>query len=179
MGVDPWEAEGARFRVLVEGMADAVAVLDRAAVLQYANPAAEALFGYRLAERRGRDILDLVHPEDMDLVVGSLGEMANIEVPGAPLEVRARAADGSWIHIEVVTTNLLDEPGLGDWPSVPPATCRFCARSADITSSAVMPRSAMRSGSSQTRIEYSREPKSVTSPTPGIRASSSLTLSSA
>src|SRR5690349_4555653 len=80
MGVDPWEAEGARFRVLVEGMADAVAVLDRAAVLQYANPAAEALFGYRLAERRGRDILDLVHPEDLDLVVGSLGEMANIEV---------------------------------------------------------------------------------------------------
>jgi PAS domain S-box-containing protein len=95
MGVDAWEAEGAVFRVLVEGMADAVAVLDRDAVLQYANPAAEALFGYTLAERRGRDILDLLHPEDLDLVVGSLAEMANIEVPGAPLEVRARAADGS------------------------------------------------------------------------------------
>jgi diguanylate cyclase (GGDEF)-like protein/PAS domain S-box-containing protein len=113
MGVDPWTGDGAVFRVLVEGMADAVAVLDRDAVLQYANPAAEALFGYTLAERRGRDLLDLVHPEDLDLVVGSLAEMANIEVPGAPLEVRARAADGSWIHIEVVTTNLLDDERLG------------------------------------------------------------------
>jgi diguanylate cyclase (GGDEF)-like protein/PAS domain S-box-containing protein len=113
MGVDAWEAEGAVFSVLVEGMADAVAVLDRDAVLQYANPAAEALFGYTLAERRGRDILDLLHPEDLDLVVGSLAEMANIEVPGAPLEVRARAADGSWLHVEVVTTNLLDDDRLG------------------------------------------------------------------
>ena len=69
--------------------------------------------------------------------------------------------------------------GCGGWPSAPPATCRFCARSADITSSAVMPRRAMRSGSSQMRIEYSREPNSVTSPTPGMRASSSFTLSSA
>jgi diguanylate cyclase (GGDEF)-like protein/PAS domain S-box-containing protein len=103
--------DGGWLGVIVRGMADAVAVLDANAVLQYANPAAEKLFGYALSDRLGQDILDLVHPDDLDLVVGSLAEMANIEVPGAPLEVRARAADGRWVHIEVVTTNLLDEPG--------------------------------------------------------------------
>src|SRR5215218_3380684 len=58
--------DGAWLGVIVQGMADAVAVLDANAVLQYANPAAAELFGYALADRLGRDILDLVHPEDLD-----------------------------------------------------------------------------------------------------------------
>ncbi len=33
--------------------------------------------------------------------------------PVPPLEVRARAADGRWIHIEVVTTHLLDDDRFG------------------------------------------------------------------
>ena len=37
------------------------------------------------------------------------------------------------------------------------------------------PRAARRSGSSQSRIEYLRSPKIVTSPTPGTRFSASLT----
>ena len=113
MGVGPWAPDERWLAVIAEGTADAIAVLDRDAVLRWANPAAEDLFGYRLTDRVGRDILDLVHPDDLEVVVGSLAEMANIEVPGAPLEVRARAADGHWIHIEVVTTNLLDDLRLG------------------------------------------------------------------
>jgi diguanylate cyclase (GGDEF)-like protein/PAS domain S-box-containing protein len=108
-----WAPDERWLGVIVEGMADAIAVVDADAVLRFANPAAEELFGYQLADRQGRDILDLVHPDDLDLVVGSLAEMANIDVPGAPLEVRARAADGRWIHIEVVTTNLLDDERFG------------------------------------------------------------------
>ena len=46
--------------------------------------------------------------------------MANIEGPGAPLEVRARAADGRWIHVEVITTNLLDDERFGGHDRVDP-----------------------------------------------------------
>ena len=113
MGEGPWDPGEPWLAVIATATADAIAVLDADAVLRWANPAAEELFGYRLEDRQGRDILDLLHPDDLPLVVGSLAEMANIEVPGAPLEVRARAADGRWVHVEVVTTNLLDHERIG------------------------------------------------------------------
>ena len=102
----PWKPDDSWLAVIVESMADAVAVLDADAVLRYANPAAEELFGYRLADRQDQSVLDLVHPDDLDLVAG-------IEVPGAPLEVRALAADGRWLDVQVVTIDLLDDERIG------------------------------------------------------------------
>ena len=43
--------------------------------------------------------------------------------------------------------------GAGDWPILPAATWTFCSAMAFCTSTAVMPRLASLSGSSQTRIE--------------------------
>jgi hypothetical protein len=56
---------------------------------------------------------------------------------------------------------------------LPAAYWAFCARIALAMSVGVTPRRAILSGCSQTRIEYP-EPKSVTSPTPGMRLSSSI-----
>ena len=63
----------------------------------------------------------------------------------------------------------------GESPTLPAATLTFCSRSALTTSPAVMPRAASRGGSSQSRIEYLRSPKMITSLTPGIRFSASRT----
>jgi len=63
----------------------------------------------------------------------------------------------------------------GGWPICPAATCTFCSRTARAMSPAVRPRAATRSGSSQIRMLYSRSPRKLTSPTPGNRASESLT----
>ena len=63
----------------------------------------------------------------------------------------------------------------GDCPTWPAAICTFCSRSASTTSEAISPRPAMRTGSSHRRIEYLRSPKIITSPTPGMRFSASLT----
>ena len=67
----------------------------------------------------------------------------------------------------------------GPWPMTPAATCTFCSRIAATTSPAVRLRSATFCGSSQTRIAYSPEPNSCTSPMPLMRASWSLTFSTA
>ena len=45
----------------------------------------------------------------------------------------------------------------------------FCAATAVATSVAEMPSAVMRSGFSQTRIEYLEAPKALASPTPGTR----------
>jgi hypothetical protein len=64
--------------------------------------------------------------------------------------------------------------GAGGSPTAPAATCTFCSRMALTTSLVVRSRAWSRSGSSQTRIEYSAAPKIVRSPTPGVRAITSL-----
>jgi diguanylate cyclase (GGDEF)-like protein/PAS domain S-box-containing protein len=97
----------------VEATADAVAVLDADGVLRYANPAAERLFGHTLAERQGRDIFDLVHPDDLALAGAALAELAEVEEAGEPLEIRVGAADGRWLHTEVVATNRLGDEQFG------------------------------------------------------------------
>ena len=113
MGEGPWDPGEQWLALIAMATADAIVVLDADAVLRWANPAAEQLFGYRLEDRLGRDLLELVHPDDLDLVVRSLAEMTNIEVPGAPLELRVRDADGRWVHVEVVTSNLRNEERIG------------------------------------------------------------------
>ena len=113
MGVGPWSPDARWLSVLVEATADAVAVLNADGVLRYANPAAERLFGYALADRQGRDIFDLVHPDDLDLAAGSLADMADSSEPSDPVEIRVRSAEGHWIHIEVVATNRLGDDRFG------------------------------------------------------------------
>ncbi len=65
---------------------------------------------------------------------------------------------------------------IGACATTPPASCVFCARTAAIRSAGLRPNDATRSGSSQMRIEYSRAPSALMSPTPSIRLSTSATL---
>ncbi|KWV89688.1 hypothetical protein PFLmoz3_00630 [Pseudomonas fluorescens] len=63
----------------------------------------------------------------------------------------------------------------GAWPTEPAATCTFCSRTAVMTSPAVKPRAAIRSGSSHRRMLYSPAPHTSTSLIPGRRDNSSRT----
>jgi len=92
-------------------MGDAVAVIGVDGILHYANPATEQLVGFDRAERRGRDIFDLVHPEDLGRVIQGLALMADPD-PGPPMDLRIQAADGGWADVEVVATKSEDTGGL-------------------------------------------------------------------
>jgi len=114
MGSEPRAVDDHWLALLVEGSADVVAVLDESAVLLYANPAAETLFGYDLGARRGQSVVDLVHPDDLTLALGSLESMVTrTDRPGDPLEVRVRTDSGAWRHVELVATNRLHDESFG------------------------------------------------------------------
>ena len=102
-----------RFRALVEHSWDAIALFGPDGAILYGSPATTRVLGYELAEFVGRNALDLIHPEDRDLVVGRLTEaMAN---PRGRVDVAARVKhkDGAWRYLEGVLTNLLDDPSVG------------------------------------------------------------------
>jgi diguanylate cyclase (GGDEF)-like protein/PAS domain S-box-containing protein len=85
---------------LLDGLPDAVVVIDGQGMLQWANHAAERLFGASLADQVGVSGLELVHPEDLEFVLLSFSTVQQKDV-GTPIEVRLRTATG-WRLVELI-----------------------------------------------------------------------------
>ena len=107
------QASRARFMALVAGSSDLIALLNERAELEYANPAAERLLGLVPEDFIGRNMLELVHPDDLEIVAAALSR--DLAQPGVhpPAVYRLQAASGEWRHLEVTATNCLDDPAIG------------------------------------------------------------------
>ena len=85
---------------LLDELPDAVIVVDGRGILQWANRTAETLLGRSMAEVIGASGLDLVHPDDMELVLLSLATVQEKRV-GSPIEIRLLTATG-WRLMELI-----------------------------------------------------------------------------
>ena len=97
------QAEALDERVLTRllgDLPDAVVVVDRECSIIWANRAAERLFQRRLRDSMGISGLDLVHPDDLELVLRSLVSVQGKEI-GTTIEVRVKTSDG-WRLVEVL-----------------------------------------------------------------------------
>lgn len=105
-------AADARFRALVEYASDAIFLFDAAGRCSYASPAVTRVFGYAPAEVLGRELTELVHPDDRPYVLQRFGATpARSRVP-LVAEFRFRHRSGAWKHVEVLRANHLDDPEL-------------------------------------------------------------------
>ncbi len=102
-----------RFRVLVNEQSDVILVIDRGIQIRWANPTATRILGYPIDELVGRNGLDLIHPDDHTKTIEILAQFLANDGEGDNLEIRARHADGHYILMEVVGTDLSDEPAVG------------------------------------------------------------------
>lgn len=102
----------ARFRALVERGKDAVALIDAGGHFLASTPASTPLLGYERADVVGRDVLALVHPDDLAAVIRALGAIRDEPGASATAEYRMRHKDGDWRWMEGMATNLLDEPAV-------------------------------------------------------------------
>jgi diguanylate cyclase (GGDEF)-like protein/PAS domain S-box-containing protein len=87
---------------LLDELPDAVVVIDSGCTVQWANVAAERLFARSRAEAVGLSGLDLVHPEDLEMVLRSLVTVQGKEV-GTAIEVRVKTGSG-WRLVELLGT---------------------------------------------------------------------------
>ncbi len=96
--------------VLAELATDLLIVIEPDGRLRYVNRAVTRILGRDPMEYVGRNVLELVHPDDVELASRALeGSSAATGVQDEPLRVRAAHADGSWRSIEIVANNLLDD----------------------------------------------------------------------
>lgn len=101
-----------RFRLLVERSSDALILFSSSGQAVYASPNAEKVIGYSLQDPSVRNPLDLIHPSDRQHVAELATEV--LQSAGSTLTAQCRIQDGngSWKPIELIATNLLDEPSV-------------------------------------------------------------------
>lgn len=107
------QASESRLAALVEHAADIIVVLDSDARIRYASPATARLLGLDDDELQDMLLLNLVHEDDAPKV--DFGVLARPDRDGMPAtsELRLRHRRGSWLHFEVVATDLSDNPAIG------------------------------------------------------------------
>jgi PAS domain S-box-containing protein len=86
---------------LLVGLPDAVVLLGPDGVVRWANRAAERIFGRQFDPAETISAIDLVHPEDLELVLRSMTSVQHKEV-GIAIEVRVRTPDDGWRLVEAV-----------------------------------------------------------------------------
>jgi len=101
-----------RFRNLIQNASDMIRIIGRDGLIAYSSPSTFRITGYRPSEVMGKNPLDFIHPEDRKAVTSALAEVIDRTNPGEPTEYRIRHADGTYIDVEAVATNLFDVAGI-------------------------------------------------------------------
>jgi len=84
----------------VDGLADPVLVIDSVGTLRYANDTAADVLGWDATELLGTSVLELIHPDDVNLAMLSL-ETVTAKDFGDLITLRARTGFGTWRYLEV------------------------------------------------------------------------------
>jgi two-component system cell cycle sensor histidine kinase/response regulator CckA len=97
---------------LIEHSSDAIALVDEAGTVLYANPATARMLGLPIADVINENVFRWVHDDDVLMLRAAFGK--RLEKPGVPMKsaFRLRHTDGTWHHIESVWVNRLDDPGI-------------------------------------------------------------------
>jgi PAS domain S-box-containing protein len=92
-----------RFRLLIENITDLITVVDRQAIVRYLSPSVRRVLGYDPDQLLGRSALELVHPEDVQVVLEGLDRaIQQPDLPPITVGFRLRDPQGNWHRFEAV-----------------------------------------------------------------------------
>lgn len=108
--VDP--AHLARLEAMLDTTSDIITVIDLQGRIMFSNSAAGRLTGLAGTEVNGMDMVELVHPEDVEHVMGAFerGVLRGEDV--GLVDVRLRMADGEWRHFEARISGAVELEGV-------------------------------------------------------------------
>lgn len=101
-----------RLRRLLQNSNDIIVIIDRNGVPTYISNPIEKIMGYGPEDLIGTDFFAGVHPEELQEARESFTDL--VKRPGATmrLEHRFRHRNGTWMPVETVASNLLDDPAV-------------------------------------------------------------------
>ncbi|MDQ3913215.1 MAG: EAL domain-containing protein [Actinomycetota bacterium] len=104
-----------RFRAMTQNSSDLVTLLRADGTIRYQSPSAERIIGYRPDELIGQNAFSYVHPDDLERVEMAFAEGLKDPKRHPKAEYRFRHKDGSWRWLDSVGSNLLGDPGVGEY----------------------------------------------------------------
>ena len=102
-----------RFSYLIQNLSDVITIVAVDGTMLYHSPSIERVAGYKPSDLLGKSLLALIHPEDEPAVRAALERVTLKVGSAAPPEYRFRRKDGSWVWLESVGNNLLNDVAVG------------------------------------------------------------------
>ncbi len=102
-----------RFRSLVQHATEITFVLTATGTITYSSPAITRVLGIKPEAAVGRTVHELLHPMDLTAAKDALDQLLRSHGQPVTSQLRMRHADGSVRWLEVVSTDLRDEPSVG------------------------------------------------------------------
>jgi two-component system, cell cycle sensor histidine kinase and response regulator CckA len=97
------------FRSLIESSSDIIAILNADGTLRYGSPSIETVLGYDPDTFIGHSIFGYVHPDDLAHAHEGFDSIIRGGSQAVAVELRLRHKNGSWLVLEVVGTNQLND----------------------------------------------------------------------
>ncbi len=111
--LDRLERSEERFQSLTENALDMIAILDTEGRTAYESPSIEKTLGYERWYFLEHGVFELVHPDDLTMVLGALEKVMRAPGNVEQVELRMRHKDGSWRNLLVIGHNLTQDPHVG------------------------------------------------------------------
>jgi diguanylate cyclase (GGDEF)-like protein/PAS domain S-box-containing protein len=99
-----------RFRALVQNASDVVLICTSEGTVTYQSPTAETNWGYASDELVGRPLFAVVNPDDQPALRQLFEQLQTAPGTTRGTELRVRDAGDAWCYVELILTNLLQEP---------------------------------------------------------------------
>jgi diguanylate cyclase (GGDEF)-like protein/PAS domain S-box-containing protein len=110
------------YEALVEGAQDFICIFDNVGNIEYTNSSVTTLLGWRPEELVGTNIVDFVHPEDLERALDGIATATQMGAPAGSAMFRVRNNAGTYEQVDLSVSEI--DPGHGRRIAV------FC-RSAD------------------------------------------------
>lgn len=102
----------ARFRAIMSYTSDIIALIDAQGETKFVTPSFFRITGYDELDSSIRNVFTLVHPEDLPIAKAEMQRMLAGDIKNIPLEIRIKKQDGSYIYLEIIAQNKLDDENI-------------------------------------------------------------------
>jgi PAS domain S-box-containing protein len=100
------------FRALIEHGWDSISLVSTDARYSYVSPATSRILGFAEHELVGRNVFDLMHPDDRQHTLDLFAELLRKPGGSVTAQLRYRHQTGSWKWLDCIGTNLIAEPAV-------------------------------------------------------------------
>jgi len=101
-----------RFSSIIQSSSDMIFIINQNYLISYESPSTAKILGYPEGFFLGKSAFSLIHPDDLNIVMQEMDQVSRFKNDGLPTEFRLKKADNTWVFLEAIASNLLENPAV-------------------------------------------------------------------